>query len=713
MSTFQSFNTKLRLWVLLSISFATLGIAALLAGSSIYNIQNSTQQQKSQIVNVQLLAHLLAQAETESSPRSIREALEMFRVSQDNTEAIAYFKVIGAQTTATSVSGPFKESQIDGALVDRAVSSAVVQSDPSLNQRFTVAAPLSGINGKVYGVLLVRYYSAGLGVLPARHDILFILSAVMIGMSGLFGYFIVNHSYPREVFRDLKYNKELRLTPMLSRVLEIMFVAIVGCVLVYSGFNQAGQRESEKSLALSNDYTDSLAAFRMRLQAALVNPAGAQADLSLEAKSLSLPWPKSGYGSPEDLYYLLERVDDRLRKLSASRRSLTEDLSNRSGKSQIALLLTSILCGGALVALRMVANRESEFRQAQQVGLKHLSAYQQVSTNLPIGFFTFSGEDFIEWNEAWEKQKHRRENETAYEAFMRSLHPDDVQSTFDSLALACFEQEPFSFTYRLLRSDGKVRYFESRGVPVHDEAGYFDHLLGFTIDITERMLAQQRIEEKSHEVQAANARLQMALLDIEANFSAMVDSLVKVVEAKDPYTAGHSNRVMAYSVRIGEAMGLGPVDLRTLQMGAAIHDIGKIGIPDAVLTKPSRLTNEEFDLIKSHPVIGAKMVQDIPSLRACIPIIKHHHERMDGSGYPDGLVGNEIPMLVQICAVADCFDAMTSTRAYREGMPSDKALVEIRKSSLAGQLNPEIVSVLAEIIKRDGVLWRNTLEDAA
>jgi len=163
---------------------------------------------------------------------------------------------------------------------------------------------------------------------------------------------------------------------------------------------------------------------------------------------------------------------------------------------------------------------------------------------------------------------------------------------------------------------------------------------------------------------------------------------------------------------VGQEMGLSATDLRILERGTLIHDIGKIGIPDALLTKPTSLTDEEYAVIKQHPMIGFRMIQGIPIFHECVPIVLWHHERMDGKGYPDQLSGDQIPLLVRIATVADCFDAMTSNRAYRQGMDTPRALSLLIEDGKNGALDSSIVGVLVKVVQRDGLLWKAADEAA-
>lgn len=175
-----------------------------------------------------------------------------------------------------------------------------------------------------------------------------------------------------------------------------------------------------------------------------------------------------------------------------------------------------------------------------------------------------------------------------------------------------------------------------------------------------------------------NARLYQEKREI---FLETATALAEVIEARDRYTGGHVGRVVAYSMAIGRVLDLPPELTEQLKISAILHDVGKIGIADAILNKPSQLNDEEFAIMKRHPVIGTEILQHIKPLKGIIPGMKHHHERMDGKGYPDGLKGEDIPLMARIIAVADTFDAMTTTRPYRKGLPHQVALDELKKFS--------------------------------
>jgi putative nucleotidyltransferase with HDIG domain len=182
--------------------------------------------------------------------------------------------------------------------------------------------------------------------------------------------------------------------------------------------------------------------------------------------------------------------------------------------------------------------------------------------------------------------------------------------------------------------------------------------------------------------------------ETQSAYVGAIRALAMALDARDPYTAGHSERVSAISIAIGRQMRLDDDQLEVLRLGALLHDIGKIGVSDAVLRKPGALTAEEFELIKQHPTLGARILRSVPFLSQHLPIVELHHERPDGKGYPHGLTADEIPLLARIAHVADAFDAMTSARAYRPARGSGDALAELWKCAGA-QFDAEVVQALA------------------
>jgi putative two-component system response regulator len=174
-------------------------------------------------------------------------------------------------------------------------------------------------------------------------------------------------------------------------------------------------------------------------------------------------------------------------------------------------------------------------------------------------------------------------------------------------------------------------------------------------------------------------------------------SLALVIEARDAYTDGHCHRLAGYATALGAALGLGDEQQEALFRGGYLHDVGKIGIPDSILLKRGRLTPDEYERIKEHPLIGDRLCGGMRSLRHVRPIVRHHHERFDGSGYPDGLVGDEIPLLAQIMGIVDVYDAITTARPYRSAATSDEAYGELLNEVGRGWRRRDLVEAFIEL----------------
>jgi putative two-component system response regulator len=178
--------------------------------------------------------------------------------------------------------------------------------------------------------------------------------------------------------------------------------------------------------------------------------------------------------------------------------------------------------------------------------------------------------------------------------------------------------------------------------------------------------------------------------DLETAESILV-ALGNAIDAKDTYTEGHAERVAHYSVAIGKQLGLPYESMRELRLGGVLHDIGKIGVPEAILNKPGPLTPEEFAIMKKHPEIGERICAPLKSLRDMLPIVRSHHERPDGSGYPDGLSGEEIPLGARIVCLADVYDALATTRSYKRAFTRERCIAIVRDDTAKGLFDPRVV----------------------
>lgn len=226
-----------------------------------------------------------------------------------------------------------------------------------------------------------------------------------------------------------------------------------------------------------------------------------------------------------------------------------------------------------------------------------------------------------------------------------------------------------------------------------EKSDKFDQLL-LLIESGIKSIAQMK------EIKAINKKLTETYDKLEAAYMESIETLRHTVDAKDTYTRGHSDRVAEFSVLIGQRLGLSEKDLHTLHIGGLFHDIGKIGVPDSILQKESKLTDDEYSEIKNHPAIGVHILSTATIFNDIIPIVKHHHEKYDGNGYPSKLKGEDIPYFARIAAIADSFDAMSSRRSYRDVLPLDVIKEEFRKNK-GTQFDPKLTDLFLNILDND------------
>ncbi len=218
-------------------------------------------------------------------------------------------------------------------------------------------------------------------------------------------------------------------------------------------------------------------------------------------------------------------------------------------------------------------------------------------------------------------------------------------------------------------------------------------------NITSRDLSLLTVLAKQAALAIENVKLYESMKKDQIS---IIRALASTVDAKDHYTLGHSQKVSELSVSIAEELGLPEREIEIIQYAGLLHDVGKIAIPDEVIKKPTKLTAEEFEIVKNHPAVGAKIIKEIEALSPMVPIVLHHHERFDGKGYPNGLKGEEIPIGARIVLVADAFDTMVSARAYRDMMPNELAISELRKNA-GTQFDPNVVDALIIRLRKKAV----------
>lgn len=308
-------------------------------------------------------------------------------------------------------------------------------------------------------------------------------------------------------------------------------------------------------------------------------------------------------------------------------------------------------------------------------------------------FLKRSGYDFTGVNdpmEAIEKVKNEHYDLMLLDFIMTPIHGDQVVEQIRK-----FNKE----LYILLLTGHKdlappletIRRLDIQGYC--EKSDKFDQLL-LLIESGIKSIAQMKqIKKINEELSETNEKLENAYLST-------IQTLRYTVEAKDSYTRGHSDRVSQYSVLIGKHLGLSNKELHDLEVGGLFHDIGKIGIPDAILRKEAKLTDDEYSEIKNHPSIGAHILSSATIFQDIIPIVKHHHEKYDGTGYPGQLKGEDIPYLARIAAVADTFDAMTSKRSYRDALPIETVIAEFERCK-GTQFDPNIADAFLDILKNN------------
>lgn len=250
-------------------------------------------------------------------------------------------------------------------------------------------------------------------------------------------------------------------------------------------------------------------------------------------------------------------------------------------------------------------------------------------------------------------------------------------------AVTCFRAGAFDFIHKPLDLD------------------YLEEAVERAFEKSETSLVTSHYQMNLEDMLAVrSAALDKALDDVENSYRVTLKALVQALETRDFETHGHSERVVTFSLRLGFELGLSNDALRDLELGALLHDIGKIGVPDAILRKPSKLTEREWEKMKLHPLHGQKILSNIPFLAGAAKVVSQHHERWDGTGYPHGIKGEAIDIGARIFAVIDAFDAMISDRVYRPGRSYEDAVTELENCS-GTQFDPEVVDAFMQVPRED------------
>lgn len=533
-----------------------------------------------------------------------------------------------------------------------------------------------------------------------------LLLATLLLFAALPGLSSVRKLWPRNRTQVVSESAE---TKNLFKRLPIIETISILVALILFGFGVAIHKDlqmaqSKQAQALTS--LDSLTEIHTELKLAWASGATvplseeisarlSQADLALSQK-VELAIATSSQASDQGLI-ALTLISDRMTSLRGELDAGLTQIGSHSQRLVLVFFFGVLLATGSIVGLRKFAEQSGKAKEGEGDAAPLIA-------HAPVGLFGYKEGKCLYVNSVLRSSfEIRVKPDSISDVFPQKTEPsaEELKELFDS---AEKDRKPFCTTIKVFAPKGGASYFEARGMPFYDTEGRFRRMNVFVIDISKLFQAKKDIQFKNRELNSKNQLLASALAELESNLESVVKTLVRAVEAKDPYTAGHSERVGQYATWIGEKLGLGPYELRMLELGCLIHDIGKIGIPDDLLLKPESLTDEEYEVIKLHPVHGANMIETVGIFQECLPIVRWHHERLDGSGYPDGLSGAMLPLSVRIATVADIFDAITSNRSYRDGVATDTAMSIIKKEAKNGQLDPVVVKAFEEVIKEKGVI---------
>ena len=294
-------------------------------------------------------------------------------------------------------------------------------------------------------------------------------------------------------------------------------------------------------------------------------------------------------------------------------------------------------------------------------------------------------EGVVHYSEEWQRIHGVKRNLYSMDELMPICHPDDQERVQHAIDAVVSRGEAYRVSHRIIRvHDGSVRHVDVYGQPVFDEAGRVDKVYGATLDVTEHVLATLRVQEREASLRAA--------------LTGTIAALGAVIELRDPYTAGHQQRVAQLADAIAGQLGWDGRTCEVMHTAALLHDVGKITVPSDILSKPSRLSGIEYELIKEHAAAARGILSKVAFEGPVVEIIEQHHERLDGSGYPYGLSGDQILRPARVLAVADVFEAMVTHRPYRAALSPEVASAELRDGA-GRRYDPSAVAVCLQLIQ--------------
>ena len=604
-----------------------------------------------------------------------------------------------SKSTSTNSFSPSK-SKIESVEKNGASVFPSTGQDSSANSILTALIPVQNENGDTVALVQVDQNPAAwksLQELRAELGLLLCGAAVFsIGLAWILASFFGSQTNTKDRHPSAnQVSGRKRLVVEAILLIAVIFLVIEGGHLLL----KQDQLQSQKTLLTQKTN------FLFQVESILIN--NAKVDLTDQERQLAESYGYArlnqnlmGAKTAQEAQGFINHAQSDLARLNAE---LDLAFAENQERQRLVIILAGAITAASLIAFRLASNKDLQLIHEQRKNLESQEKYQTLVENLPVGLFVYQNGQCAFANKEWIQQLPVISDQASINAWMDAIHNDDRPKVQAALHKAEDLRRPFAVQYRINHAHD-CRYMETRGIPILKDDGAVDHILGFSLDITPTIAAKQAVQRAYEQVESKNEDLSQALTEIETSLSSMVRSFVKAVEAKDPYTAGHSERVMQYSLWLGSAIGLGPYELRILELGALVHDVGKIGIPDSILTKADRLSPEEYDVIKMHPVWGAQIVEQVELFQTCLSIVRSHHEMLDGSGYPDQLSGDDIPLLVRIATIADIFDAMTSTRAYRQSMNTEIVLGHLKDMANEGKLDQELCTVFIELVRERGVI---------
>jgi putative two-component system response regulator len=248
-------------------------------------------------------------------------------------------------------------------------------------------------------------------------------------------------------------------------------------------------------------------------------------------------------------------------------------------------------------------------------------------------------------------------------------------------------------TLRVLKADPRTRLVPVVMLTSHDQL--VEKVRAVELGADDYLLKPFNVAELSARVKSL-VSLKRFTDELE-NAAKVLEGIGLCVEGRDRYTGNHCKRLAEYAVRVGKDLGVGEEDQKVLRLGGYLHDLGKVAISDVILNKPAKLTPEEFEIMKTHASVGSDLVKEMRTIEKVVPLIRNHHEKLDGSGYPDKLGGRDIPLLVRITSVVDVFDALKTKRAYKDSLPLEKCLSILREETAKGWWDRDVVESLARV----------------